>query len=288
VTVEAVDAEGRFLNNLLLEGTVSAPDATGHPLRFLQTAPGRYEAVFPADLVGPYLVGVGARGAPGTGLDLGTRTTGLAVSYAPEYRDLKTNEPLLRQLAAAADGKLLDAGGPALAFFRRDRPAVSTRTPLWPLLLLAAALLFPVDVGVRKLDIGRKEMAAARDAVLRRLPLVNRLLTPKKPAEDPTLAALQAKIRSLRRRPAPAESGDRGQATGDAPRASARFEAPAGASDGGPATGDGPVTEDRGPAAAPPPPKPAEPKPPAPEAGGGYMQRLLDAKKRAKDKNPGE
>jgi hypothetical protein len=48
------------------------------------------------------------------------------------------------------------------------------------------------------------------------------------------------------------------------------------------------VTEDRGPAAAPPPPKPAEPKSPAPEAGGGYMQRLLDAKKRAQEKKPEE
>ncbi len=291
VTVEAVDAEGRFLNNLLLEGTVSAPDATGHPLRFLQTAPGRYEAVFQADQVGPYLVGVGARGAPGTNLDLGTRTTGLAVSYAPEYRDLKTNEPLLRQLAAAADGRVLKGKVPPTEFFRRDRPPVSTRTPLWPLLLLAAALLFPVDVGVRKLDIGRKELTAARDAVLRRLPLVNRLLAPKKPTEDPTLAALQAKIRSLRRRPAPAEdrapgTGDRAPETG-AGKASARFEATAGAAAPGPGPVEGPSSEPK-PAAAPPPPKPAEPEPPAPDKGGGYMQRLLDAKKRAQEKKPDE
>ncbi len=288
VTVEAVDADGRFLNNLLLEGTVSAPDATGHPLRFLQTAPGRYEAVFPADQVGPYLVGVGARGAPGSGVDLGTRTTGLAVSYAPEYRDLKTNDPLLRQIAEAAGGKILDAGGPAEAFFRRDRPPVATRTPLWPLLLLVAALLFPVDVGVRKLDVGRRELAAVRDAVLRRIPLVRRLLAPKKAVEDPTLAALQAKIRSLRSRPPAADGGprageaDRGAGT---PASARRFEAPASASAPGPV--GSPVTEAK-PAAAPPPPKPAEPKPPAPAEGGSYMDRLLDAKKRAKEKKPGE
>jgi uncharacterized membrane protein len=296
VTVEAVDADGRFLNNLVLEGTVTAPDATGHPLRFLQTAPGRYEASFPADQVGPYLVGVGARGA---GVDLGTRTTGLAVSYAPEYRDLRTHDALLRQLAEATGGRILDAGGPAAEFFRHDRPPASTRTPLWPLLVLLAACLFPLDVAVRKLDVGRRELAAVRDAVLRRLPLVSRLLAPKKAVADPTLAALQAKIRSLRAGSAGAAAlpGTRDSRPGTpdsgpgTPTASRRFEpspdAPADAA--GPVTGTESATR---PPAVPGAPAPAGPPAAAPQSppaeGGSYMKRLLDAKKRAQEKKPGE
>jgi uncharacterized membrane protein len=275
VTVEAIDADGRFLNDLAVQGTVSNPESTGSDLRFLQTAPGRYEASFPADHVGGYLIGVGARGAPGSGLDLGTRTTGLAVSYAPEFRDFRTNEALLKRMAEATGGRILDPTGPPADFFRHDRPPTSTRTPLWPLLVLIACGLFPLDVAARKLDIGRAELAAARDAVLKRLPLLQRLIAPKPPAEDPTLAALQAKIRSLRA----GAGGAAGRPSTAPPAAARRFEAAPGA----------PAADLGGPAAAPPatpaaaPPKPETKAPPA-QPGASYTERLLDAKRRAKEK----
>ncbi|MEO0324279.1 MAG: hypothetical protein AAF447_15060 [Myxococcota bacterium] len=67
VVVEAVSDAGRTRNYLELRGVVTGPGGEGRPLRLEQSAPGRYEARFPADAPGPYLVTVreDEEGAPG-------------------------------------------------------------------------------------------------------------------------------------------------------------------------------------------------------------------------------
>jgi hypothetical protein len=153
VTVEAFDEKGAFANFLDLEAHIVGPDLKPQTVRLDQTAPGRYAQTFPVREVGAYLVTVTSRGGGGAA----GNTTGVVVPYPPEYRDLKPNEFLLTQLAETTGGRLDPApeqiyGGP-----RR-----SARYPqeVWTWLVLLAALLWPIDVAIRRLVIDSAQVAA--------------------------------------------------------------------------------------------------------------------------------
>jgi hypothetical protein len=96
------------------------------------------------------------------GSPLAQQTVGLIVPSSAEYRLDETGDSgprLLADVAAASGGHVLTTDTPAAAFAPgpASRPQ---RTPLWPLLLTLALLLFPLDVAVRRLtmtwsDLGR-------------------------------------------------------------------------------------------------------------------------------------
>jgi Mg-chelatase subunit ChlD len=270
VTAEVVDSEGNLVNQLELQGTVVA-GADQQPLVLEQTAPGRYEGRFAAAGRGQYLVSVAYRDARGVHR---VQTAGAAIAYSPEYRDLESDRALLVRLAELSGGHVHPPLGSAAlrrdygALFRHDGRAESAPRELWPLLLLAALLLFPLDVAARRLALTPSEALAwlrrgwARRRAGRRSPLAH-------PAAAPFHARLLA-AKQL------AEGRGPGRARAQAPAEQADLPAaapgPAGAR---PPTG--------APEAAGPPPAPAGAAPPgtAP-AEPGHTRRLLAAKRRAR------
>lgn len=185
IILDALDAECRFLNFLDLKARAVSPQCESQPVQLRQTAPGRYVGRFDADAVGCYLVSIGYRGEGGV---QGTYTTGAAVSYSPEYRELSTNQPLLENLAAAAGGRVLS---PADAVFKHEAGVPMSAKPIWSALLLIAICLFPADVFVRRVRLDYAKAAAFAMSLLR----VRR----RKPerAADPRLAKLLARKAEL-------------------------------------------------------------------------------------------
>lgn len=149
IVVEALDKDARFLNLLQLESRIIGPDNRPVPVRFVQTGPGRYEADFEADQSGQYLASVQVLER---GQFLGTIRTGLSMPFSQEYRDLQTNEPVLRQIAEVTGGRWLTMGGAAANVFG-DRPRpVEAKKPVWEWVVAWMILpLFLLDVAVRRL-----------------------------------------------------------------------------------------------------------------------------------------
>src|SRR5207247_2012248 len=98
-----------------------------------------------------------------------------AMHYSPEYRELQANEATLLRLAEVSHGQVYPPLGSkpkedlGRLVFRRDRRAATAPQDLWPALLLLAALLFPMDVGIRRLMIDPAEALAYARLVLARL-----------------------------------------------------------------------------------------------------------------------
>jgi hypothetical protein len=78
------------------------------------------------------------------------------MSYSPEYDLREFDDELLQSIAALTEGEnLANRSGDV---FEHNITAQNATTPLWPLLLLVAALLLPFDVGVRRLLVTRSDL----------------------------------------------------------------------------------------------------------------------------------
>lgn len=246
VSIDAFDAKGDPVNFLDLTARVSGPDGRSSAVRLAQRGSGRYEAEFPADSSGAWFVTVGDREQ-----NVVARAGG-AVSYPPEFRAPEGRIELPSTIARATGGKVLDL--PQGIFEHSGTPAESPRE-IWPWLLAAALAALMLDVACRRLPL--PELAAAgwdrlrfRRAKAEPKGPANELLERLKAAKESAAAAVEPPPAK------PSASVERILRSAPPPP-----DAPAPA----------PVPE-----TAPPPPT-------APEAGPAYLQRLLDAKKKAKE-----
>ena len=157
LVVDSVDINGNFMNGLITEAQLIAPNQDVITLALKQTAPGRYESDFDAETIGGYLFRIKQLDAVSTDEEgqeaLTNYTRGVTVSYQPEYRHIATNEPYLESMAQVSDGEynptieeLLEVG--------KDE-SVPVRKRLWPWLLSIALILFLGDVALRRLDLAR-------------------------------------------------------------------------------------------------------------------------------------
>lgn len=147
-----------------LAARVVGPDGTVRTVRLDQTGPGQFEGVFPAGQSGTYYVAVTEQAG---GRTLRGDRTALAVAYSAEYRDPAANPGLLSALARVTGGRLNPE--PADVFRAAFRP-VRQSTPLYPWLLLLAAVLWPLDIAWRRLAVGPAAvLAGALSAVRTRL-----------------------------------------------------------------------------------------------------------------------
>ncbi|MEN1681328.1 MAG: VWA domain-containing protein [Planctomycetota bacterium] len=273
VIVDALDKNDEFINARSMTGAAVTPGLASKPLFFQQKAPGRYEAEFESPDAGSYLLSIN----PGGGQAM--IRTGVNVGYSDEFRDRKTNRPLLETLASLTPengepGKVIDAEAgaqlpatgplpePLLAVdpYRRDLPPAIARQDIWPLLVLVSCCVFFADVFVRRVQFGFEWVAPAWAWVATNV-------LGRKQAEQPT--ETMARLRSKK-----AEVQER--TTG---RESVRYEAQETAD-----TSESPLFDQ--PTAGTTRPKP-------PTSGGmaeskdkgreeSYTERLLKAKKQAK------
>ena len=132
-----------------------------------QVAPGRYQASYPVEDDGVYSLQVRQTDADGS---VANQSSGFVVPYSPEYRAGGTDDNFLETLAKRTGGRLIR--DPEQAFLH-DLPAVGAPRPLWPLLVVLAAVLFVADIGIRRVRLTGPEMRAAYYAVRRRLGYVD-------------------------------------------------------------------------------------------------------------------
>ena len=157
IVVDAVDQDGDYLNGLDLKASVVAPSLDASQVELHQVAPGRYEGAFKPGAEGAYFVRV-AGAQEGQGADAQqaiAQTAGWVLAYSPEYRSLKGNPDYLNYIAGLAGGSIIDSSEGIFAHNLRVQTATQ---PIWPWLLLAATLLLPFDIAVRRLIITRTDL----------------------------------------------------------------------------------------------------------------------------------
>lgn len=249
VVIDAIDEQGKFIHTLQFQGSATTPTGKKVALGFRQVGPGRYEAEFEAASVGVYSVTGTFEGAHG---EKGFLSQGVPLSYAAEYRDLKFNPSLLNQMYERTGGRRLAKETPVYAALPRS---AGISMPLWPYLLMMVLALFPVDIFIRRVAVDW----AAIGAKLRPKPREVRR-TEEVPAAIQQLARAKQELRAEQLTPVegPVDLGDLASASKpETPPSKAAPAQPA-------------------PVVAPEIPKPAE--------AGGYLNRLLDAKKKSQQK----
>ncbi len=194
INLEAQDKEGRPLNDLSVQGKLIDPELGTVEIPLKQVGPGKYQAITSASQPGTYLVWLGATN---NDQPLGQMTLGLVVPYSPEYRAGGLNRGLLDELARITGGSQL--AEPVNAFLH-NLPAASSAREIWRNLLLIAALLFPIDVALRRLIISRRDVENARSWIIEQLqnrrkasqqreaPILGRLFNARERARSRTTA----------------------------------------------------------------------------------------------------
>lgn len=162
--LNAQDEQGRPRNGLEVSARLIDPELNTRELPLRQVGAGQYEVLEPLSQPGTYLVQIQANEGI---VPVGQLTAGLAVPYSPEYRAEGTNLGLLEALARATGGSAISD---PLQAFLHNLEAIAAAREIWRPLLLAAALLFPLDVALRRLVISRRDMQQARAWVSARLP----------------------------------------------------------------------------------------------------------------------
>jgi uncharacterized membrane protein len=154
--VESVEADGSPRDFYSTTAVVVGPDLEPRTVNLVQIAPGVYEAPLGELDPGAYAVRV-TQTKPGSS-PLG-RTVGLVAQTPAEYRVLGANESVLAALRTASGGSAIVT---PLDPWRHDLTVTDRFTELWPLLLILVLLLWPLDIALRRMSLGRRELAAAR------------------------------------------------------------------------------------------------------------------------------
>src|SRR5208337_3250517 len=193
ISVEALDEQGNYRNFLNLQSVVVSPKGERQTVRLEQRGPGHYEAHFPTKDVGAYLLNL---------MDIehgevrGSQVVGASVNYSPEFNTTEPNMNLLRRLAESGGGQLLDRASLAINPFTHNRQKTYHPRDLWDTLLKLAVILFTIDVGVRRVQIGREEWTRAGRAIGRFLSRG----APRSPEAEESLSALLARRDAVRSR----------------------------------------------------------------------------------------
>ena len=264
INVEALDDQGNFRNFLNLQAIVASPKGERQTVRLEQTGPGHYEAHFPTKDAGLYMLNLTDLK---DGQVRGSQVIGASVNYSPEFNTSEPNLNLLRRIVESGGGKMLDLSIPATNPFLHGRQKTFQPRDLWESLLKFAIILFTVDVGVRRIQIGRDEWHRAARTVRRWIFFWQGV--PRAPESDVSLAALLARreqVRSKQTAPAVEPRPDLFR-----PEKEATIPLPGAAESAG--------------AEQPAEPIPTEPAKPS-EPPASTTSRLLEAKRRAQKRKP--
>jgi hypothetical protein len=271
--VQSVEPDGSPRDFYATSAVIVGPDLEPRTVGLVQVAPGVYETPLGEIDPGAYAVRI-TQSRPGSS-PLG-RTVGLVAQTSAEYRELGSNEPFLASLRAATGGTVVAT---ALDPWIHDLTATDRFTELWPPLLVLALLLWPIDIALRRMSIGRREFAAA-GAWVRGFGSRRRAAGPRSATAE-GLLAVSGRMRSDEARTAiratPAGPETPTAAGSVVPEAGGPAATVAAAAVTGPTAG--PVAPD---ASAVPSTHPASA--PTGTEGPDTMSRLRDAKRRARDR----
>jgi hypothetical protein len=257
LNVQSVESDGSPRDFYATSAVIVGPDLEPRTVGLVQVAPGVYETPLGEIDPGAYAVRI-TQTRPGSS-PLG-RTVGLVAQTAAEYRQLGPNEPFLASLRTATGGSVVATAADPWA---HDLTATDRFTELRPLLLVLALLLWPLDIALRRMSVGRREFAAA-GAWVRGIGRRRRTAGPRTATAEGMLAASE-RVRSnesrVALRAAAAESGVMAPAPGPAELTPASVAA-----------------------ATPPTADAAGPTPAIETETADTLARLRDAKRRARDR----
>ena len=151
--------------------------------------PGRWQGHIAAGDVGTYLIhAVLSKG----GAPVASSDAAVAVPYSPEYLAFGRDDGFLRTLTREGSGAVLAA--PALAWKQASLPVPINSEIFW-YLLAAVALLWPLDIAVRRLTLAPRQLGG----------LVRAMLTLRRPEEieiaaPEELVRLRNRVAGMRRR----------------------------------------------------------------------------------------
>jgi uncharacterized membrane protein len=271
--VESVNVDGSPRDFYATSVALVGPDLEPAAVTLSQVAPGVYESPVASLQSGAYAVRV-TQTKPGAAA-LG-RTLGLVAPTAAEYRLLGANEPLLAAIRAATGGEqvVLPAG-----VWVHDLTTTSRYTDMWPWLLVFALLLWPLDIALRRVSLGRRELADGRRWASDRVH--RRGMAARTQASQSMLAAREragsAGARSaILREAADRAAGFDAETTASAVTGSTPATTPERAADAGESSVEAPQP------ATPPPPPPQVAPSATSDPSGDTVARLRDAKRRSR------
>ena len=163
IRLEAMDEYGRPRNFLTAQATIIDPDLNTQTADLSQIGPGKYEVHVNSPQPGSYLIRLGVNEGDQS---LGQQTLGLVVPYSPEYRAGGVQTSFLRELAAITGGAELNN---VVDVFEKNIPSSNFAREIWRPLLLVVALLFPMDVAIRRVMLGASDFDKARNWVIEKL-----------------------------------------------------------------------------------------------------------------------
>jgi uncharacterized membrane protein len=168
LVLDAVTDDGEFINGLTPSVTIVDSQGVSTTVGLNQVAPGQYTGLFEPGGEGAYVLRlVSSATEEQEEEDYLALTSGWVLGYSPEYAALDGDPGLMNHLANLGGGRVLE--DPAEAFAHTFQ-GHGTRYPLWPILLTTATLLLPIDIGVRRLVLGRRELEQAKAWVQKRIP----------------------------------------------------------------------------------------------------------------------
>ncbi len=137
-----------------LAAKVTGPHGESTTLALRQTAPRQYSATFPLAGKGRYQIAIAGAGSGENGAQRQEQATaGFAVPYSPEYLRFKSDPMLLKTIAERTGGRVLSAND--LDVFPTARDARESSRPVFDWFLFALAILVPVDVALRRVQLDR-------------------------------------------------------------------------------------------------------------------------------------
>jgi len=159
ISVQAYNPDGSARN--FLTGAVSLvdPDQNQKELELKQVSAGEYEARVNVSIPGVYLARVGVNDDDQS---LGQSTLGFVVPYSPEYKSRGIDRAFLSRLASITGGNELAHSADA---FIQNLPSIPSTREVWLPLLIFAALLFPLDVGIRRLTLRKRDFLPVINSV---------------------------------------------------------------------------------------------------------------------------
>jgi Mg-chelatase subunit ChlD/uncharacterized membrane protein len=137
---------------------VSYPDGSSEEVRLDRVSDFEFAATVPARQGGTYAVGVSVTGAEGETVVLSALATR---SFAAEYLPGEANEDLMASISAGTGGRGEITAVQAFDEEGLEEGVIERYFRWW--FLLAAALLWPIDVALRRLRLSRREPADRQD-----------------------------------------------------------------------------------------------------------------------------
>jgi uncharacterized membrane protein len=146
IVVEDFHPEESFME---VRARLSGPNQKSESVTLKQVGPRRYQGTVP--LWGDGRYHAVAQGTGGDRKDLAFG--GFIVSYSPEYLRFRSNRQTLQQIADRTGGRLL-TGDPAKdEIYTHNRFPKRSSQPVFDWFLIALAILIPLDVAIRRIQI---------------------------------------------------------------------------------------------------------------------------------------